>query len=285
MNTHKLQFDGNRAAFTLVETLTVLALSAVLLTAVLQMYHRVRRDVSQLTGHLEDNRLTREILHKIAEDIDRLAAPGFDAKIQFRNKYDNGHNAAQLTLENNFYGKGNPPRQQLYERVIWQTTYDPFSESLILYRMHEGLNLEDKVLAAGSDVASGERLFIPITEGLTHFEVQSLMADEVSSAAWTSDTLPTAVRIGISFAPLEELPDGSIGVPEEAILYRSVAVDRSRFIAYEFIRRQLDVDDLDAADPNEADMDQAWDEDEFDEFDEFDEDLDPDTEQDGNTRR
>ena len=143
MKHDAIQSGFRRAAFTLIETLTVLALTAVLLTAVLQMYHQVRVSVSRITTHLDENRLVREILQKMAEDIDRLAAPGFDATLQFRNKYDNGYNAAQLTLENRFYGKGNPPRAEIFDRVVWQTVYDAFTETLILYRMHEGLNLED----------------------------------------------------------------------------------------------------------------------------------------------
>ncbi len=242
------------AAFTLIETLVVLALSAALLTAVLQMYHRVRRDVSQLTGHLDENRLAREILQKVAEDIDRLAAPGFDATIQFRNKYDNGYNSAQLTLENKYYGKGNPPRAEVYERVVWQTTYDPFTQSLILYRMHDGLNLEDKVIETGSDVSPSAGLYIPITDGLTHFELRSQQGDALG-ATWTSETLPTAVRIGVSFAPLEELPTGRLGVPEEKILYRTVAVDRTRYIPYQFIPRKLDSETVPEIDPNDIEID------------------------------
>ena len=99
MKHDAIQSGFRRAAFTLIETLTVLALTAVLLTAVLQMYHQVRVSVSRITTHLDENRLVREILQKMAEDIDRLAAPGFDATLQFRNKYDNGYNAAQLTLD------------------------------------------------------------------------------------------------------------------------------------------------------------------------------------------
>ena len=245
-----------RAAFTLVETLTVLALTALLLTAVLQMYHQARRSVSQLGGRLEENRLAREILQKIAEDIDRLAAPGFDATLRFRNKYDNGCNSAQLTLENKFYAKGNPPKAEIYDRIVWQTVYDSFTQTLILYRMHDGLNLEDKVIESGSDVSPSAGLYIPITDGLTHFELQSQQGENMA-AAWMSDALPTAVRIGVSFAPMEELPNGRVGVPEEKVLYRTVAIDRTRFIPYFFVRRRLDTSAIEKADPNEAETKDA----------------------------
>lgn len=252
MKTRTLQSDMRRMAFTLIETLTVLALTAMLLTAVLQMYHRVRGSVSRIALHLDENRLVSEILQKIAEDIDRMAAPGFDATLQFRNKYDNGYNSAQLTLENKYYGKGNPPKAEIYDRIVWQSSYDPFTQTLILYRMHEGLNVEDKVLESGSDVSASAGLYIPITDGLTHFEIVSQQGD-TRTVAWSSSTLPNAVRIGISFAPLEALPDtGRLGVPEELITYRTVAVDRTRYIPYQFIKRKLDTSEIEKADPNDA---------------------------------
>lgn len=247
----------SKKAFTLIETLTVLALTAVLLTAVLQMYHQVRGSVSRITRHLDENRLTREILQKIAEDLDRLAAPGFDATLQFRNKYDNGYISAQLTLENRYYGKSTPPRAEVYDRVVWQTSYDPFTETLILYRLHEGLNLEDKVIQSGSDVSLSEKPYIPITDGLTHFQIQSQQGDNFAQA-WTSQTLPNAVRIGISFAPMEELPTGRLGVPEEKIMYRTVAIDRTRYIPYQFVPRKLDAAGIrDLSDPNDIETDDA----------------------------
>jgi len=256
MNRQQRQSCFYGTAFTLIEVLTVLLLTAALMTVTLQMYHQVRRGVSQLTGRLDDNRLAQEVLQKIAEDLDRLAAPGFDATVRFGNKYDNGLNSAQLTLENKYYGKGAPPKAELYDRVVWQTMYDSFAQSLILYRMHDGLNLEDKVVETGSDVSPSAGLYIPVAEGLTHFQIQSQQG-ETMGAVWTADTLPTAVLIGVSFAPPEELADGRVGVPDEKILYRTVAIDRTRFIPYQFIKRALDTSKIEDSDPNSADPNDA----------------------------
>ena len=227
------------SAFTLIETLTAVLLTALLITAVMAMYYHTRRGVARLAGQLEENRLAREILQKIAEDIDRLAAPGFDATMSFRNKYDNGCNAAQLTLENKFYDSSAPPKPQVYDRVVWQTQYDSWSQSLVLFRMHEGLNLEDKVLEKDAAASPSLGMFIPVADGLTHFEVVTIDKDTVT-AQWVQQTLPTSVRIGVSFAPLQQLPDGRLGVPPELVLYRTVAIDRTRFIPYEFVPRKLD---------------------------------------------
>lgn len=238
----------------------MLLLTAMLLTAVLQMYYHVRRGINQITSRLDDNRLAQEVLQKIAEDLDRLAAPGFDATIQFSNKYDNGFNAAQLTLENKYYGKGTPPKAEIYDRVVWQTMYDPFSGTMILYRMHDGLNIEDKVIETGSDVSPSAGLYIPVTDGVTHFELQSQQG-ETFNTSWALKTLPTAVRVGISFSPPQQLSDGRVAVPEEKILYRTVAIDRTRFIPYQFVKRQLDEydpNDLDkSSDPNSLEANAA----------------------------
>jgi len=239
MNDHNRQRVCAPAAFTLIETLTAVLLTALLITAVMSMYYHTRRGIARLAGQLEENRLAREILQKIAEDIDRLAAPGFDATMQFRNKYDNGCNAAQLVLENKFYDSGSPPTPQVYDRIVWQTQYDGWSQSLVLFRMHEGLNLEDKVLEKDAAASPSLGLFIPVADGLTHFEVATVDNESVT-AQWVQQTLPTSVRIGVSFAPLQQLPDGRLGVPPELILYRTVAIDRTRFIPYEFVPRKLD---------------------------------------------
>ena len=243
-------------AFTLVETLVVLMMAAMIVTSVLMIYQRVRSSAATIVSHMQQNELQNEILQKIAEDIDRLAAPGFEASIKFVNKrVDNTYNGAQLILENNYYGKGD--KKETYEQIIWQTWYDPQDDAMILYRLHDGLNVEDKVLEENADESSNKGLFIPVASGVTFFELRTQQGETVISA-WTSEEkMPAAVRIGISFAPLEQFTDGSIGVPDETIAYRTVAIDRTRMIPYQFIKKSLDLSVLDEdkpEDPNEADM-------------------------------
>jgi type II secretory pathway component PulJ len=228
-----------------VETLVVLLLAAIILTAVLGIYRQVRISAAAISDRLLQNRLAVEILQKLAEDIDRLAAPGFEASISFRNKLDNGCRSAQLILDNSYYGNNN--RKNSYERVVWQTTYDAQTGTLILYRMHDGLNVEDKVVQSKADEAA-EGLFIPVAAGVTHFELKAQQGENVLGA-WTGTELPRAVRIGLSFDPPQELADGSVGVPEELITFRTIAVDRTRLIPYEFVKKQFDLPDDD--DPND----------------------------------
>ena len=262
MNRHKIKFAS---AFTLVETIVVLMLASLILVAVLGVYGRMRANAGTILDRLQQNRLQAEILQKIAEDIDRLAAPGFEATINFQNKLDNGYRSAQLILENSYYG--NNDKKDIYEKIEWRTSYDSQYGTLKLYRMHDGLNVEDKVLGADPD----EPKYIPVAAGVTHFELKAQQGETVLGA-WASATLPKAVRIGVSFALPQELDDGSIGVPEEEISFRTVAIDRTRLIPYQFIKKKFDLpeeedpNDLsDETDPNALTQDLKDDETKLDE--------------------
>lgn len=240
----------SRFAFTLVETVVVVTMTAMILIAVMMIYQRVRKSAASLVGYMEQTQLENELLQRIAEDIDRLAAPGFEATIKFRNKLDNGYYSGQLVLENSYYGSGD--KKEIFEQIVWQTWYSPEEDTLYLYRMHDGLNVEDKVLEQSPEESASAGLYIPAARGVTFLEFRAQQGETILSA-WTSDKLPQAVRVGLSFAPLQELADGSIGVPEEAITYRTIAIDRTRLIPYQFIKKDLDLDILEEEaedDPN-----------------------------------
>jgi len=242
----------SRFAFTLVETLVVLMIAAMIVTSVMMIYQRVRGSAVTIMDYMYQTELQDEILQRIAEDIDRLAAPGFEASIKFVNKtFDGKYNGAQLILENNYYGRDD--KKQTYEQIIWRAGYDSEDDAMILYRMHDGLNVEDKVLEKNADDSPSAGLFIPIASGVTFFELRTQQGQSILSA-WTSEEkMPAAVQIGISFAPLEQWADGSISVPEESISYRTVAIDRTRMIPYQFVKKELNLDALDdeTDDPND----------------------------------
>ena len=228
-------------AFSLVEMLVVVALAAMILVGTLAVYNRVRSDAAVIFDKLDENRLAQEVLQRISEDVDRIVAPGFDATLEIRNKVDNGLYAAQLVIENKYYG-GEPARAQIYERVVWQSMYDSFEDAMLLYRMHTGLNVEDKVL----DENKEERelnMYIPVASGMTFFEVQ-VVDNQKLIPQWVQKTLPKGIRIGISFAPLERDLSGQWVVPEDKILYRTVAVDRTRKITYKFKPKVFDANDF-----------------------------------------
>ena len=245
-------------AFTLVETLVVLMIAAMIVTSVLMIYQRVRGSAATILDHMQQGELQDEILQKIAEDIDRLASPGFEASIKFVNKaFESKYYGAQLVLENNYYGKDD--KKETYEQVIWQTWYDSEDDAMILYRLHDGLNVEDKVLEKNADDSPNAGLFIPVVSGVTFFELRTQQGETILSA-WTSEEkMPAAVQISISFAPLEQWSDGSISVPEESINYRTVAINRTRMIPYQFVKKELDLGVLDdeTEDPNDLMMEQT----------------------------
>lgn len=243
-----------RVAFTLIETIVVLMLAALVLMAVLGIYGRVRASAATILDRLQQNRLQVEILQKIAEDIDRLAAPGFDATINFQSKLDNGYSSSRLILENSYYGtdeRTKADKKDTFERVEWVTSYDPYIDALKLYRMQSGLNAEDNLLGAAPDSDENKEKYIPVADGVTLFEVKAQQGETVLGA-WTSETLPKAVRVGISFVPPQELADGSIGVPEEQVFYRTIAIDRTRLIPYQFVKKNFD---LPEDDPNDITQD------------------------------
>lgn len=242
-------------AFTLVETLVVVMISAMVVTATLAVYQRVRSVTVRIIDAMTQHRQQNEILQKIAEDIDRLAAPGFEATINFSNRSVRGNDnliyqSARLILENKYYGNGT--QSKTYEQIIWQTTYDTAEGTMILYRMHDGVNVEDQLLEGNAEDSTSAGLYIPVADGVTHFEL-CVPQGETTQTEWTSDTLPNAVRVGLSFAEQEVLEDGDEGVPPEEIVYRTVAIDRTREITYKFISVDLDLgmlNDDDDDDPN-----------------------------------
>lgn len=240
-----MKLNTRQFAFSLIEIIVVLTIAVIVVMAVMGIYGRVRANAVVVLDRLQQNRLQIEVLHKIAEDIDRLAAPGFDATINFRTKLDNGYRSSRLVLESGYYNNTN--KRSIYERIIWQTAYDPFDDTLTLYRMHEGLNVEDKILEVDHKSSPSAELYIPVASGLTHFELKAQQGENVLSS-WTSKTLPKAVRIAVSFEPFQELFDGSVGIPEETIFVRTVAIDRTREIPFQFVKKTFDMPEED--DPN-----------------------------------
>jgi prepilin-type N-terminal cleavage/methylation domain-containing protein len=247
-----------RRGFSLIEILTVLTLSAMILTAVILIYNRVRNSAVVITARL-NRHLPDEILQKIAEDIDRLAAPGFDASISIRNKEDSGYNSAQLVIENRYYGSGQTPAAQIYERVVWQSSYDPFLDQMILYRSHSGLNLEDKFDDGVQSDEEKKEFFVPVCSGLTYFGVFALTGNETEeeepASSWQKQAMPTGILLGLSLEPMTQQEDGSFVLPEENIVYRAVAVDRTRSISYKFTAKLVEATEpnsQDKNDPNET---------------------------------
>jgi len=237
-------------AFTLIEALTVLIIASMLMIAAVEVYSHVRGTADRLHAELSKGLVCTEVLQRIAEDLDRIALPGFDTSVTVLNKTKNGYNVSQLTILSRYYGDGTRP--QVYEKVVWQTDYDPMTDTLILYRAHQGLRLDDPLLdmdATGQPRDDVQR-FVPVADGITYFEVLVPSGENLVNA-WTQTRLPNAVMVSMSTALPVQNELGEWVIPEEAIYTRTIAVDRTRQLRFRFAKQDLDLSALGANDPNQ----------------------------------
>ncbi len=235
--------------FTLIEALTVLVIASILMIAAVEVYSHVRRTADTLHARLGKDLLCTEVLQRIAEDLDRIALPGFDTTVTVLNKNKNGYNVSQLTILSQYYG--NSTRAEIYEKVIWQTDYDPMTDALILYRAHQGLRLEDPLLDLDASGAPREDVqrFVPVADGITYFEILVPSGQSLVNA-WTQSRLPNAVVVSMSTALPVQNDLGEWVIPETGIYTRTIAIDRTRNVPFRFVEGEFDLSALDANDPN-----------------------------------
>jgi len=240
----------NAYAFSLVEILAVLVIISLVSIAVLRVYFQIRTAAAKITSSLDNNILATEVLQKIAEDIDRLAMPGFDTTMTIENKAVGGINKSRLIIECKFYDSSSRPKT--FEKVVWLAAFDPDTNQNVLYRSHGGIALEDKIIDMGmpgeessSQAALQERgteLFIPICAGFSYFKFQAYNGKDFIDI-WKQDKLPYAVAASISFAEPVEVESGTFTIPPESIYTRTIAVDRIRKIPYKFVRRDFNIEE------------------------------------------
>jgi hypothetical protein len=238
----------DKPAFSLVETITVLVITALVLIAIINIYNRVKTASLSVQTMLEKNDLPTEILQRLAEDIDRLAVPGFETTINIEHRLDGAYQICRLTITNLIYDSKDKP--QTFEQIIWQTHIDPLYDGMSLYRLHTGMNIERKVTAeiGDSPLEDGE-VFIRLCTGITNFTIKVLNDDSLLDR-WVTNVLPKAVVAEISFAPFQENEFGESEIPQNELLSRTIAIDRTRSIAFEFIAKDLSMYE---SDPNSPD--------------------------------
>jgi len=223
-----------------------MTISAMVLVAVLAIYSRAESSAAAITRKLDSSRLPSEVLQRIAEDLDRIIAPGADMKMTIENKFENGFSTARLTILRNFYDNKN--EKQTFEKITWQTSYDNDVNSLVLYRSHSGIALEDKLLDEQKEDWERE-LFVPVCPGVTFFKIQ-VSADGGLQDNWTADSLPKGVTITISFAEPFKTLAGVLDVSEEEKITRNMAIDRTRTIEFVLAKKEEDKEKL--TDANQA---------------------------------
>jgi hypothetical protein len=234
-NTNKiLGASAVRLGFSLAEVLAAMTIGAMVVVAVLAIYHRAEHSASAAIRRLDESQLPREVLQYIAEDLDRMIASGSDAKVTIQNKLESTASgklipAARLSFTRTItdaLGK-----EHIFEEVVWQSSYniESLSEGLVLYRSHSGINLEDKVLQENKYDWEREA-FVPICSGVTFFNI-SATAGENLVERWDG-TPPTGITVTLSFAEPFKNVDGTYDVPEEDKITRTIALDRTRKITF-----------------------------------------------------
>jgi type II secretory pathway pseudopilin PulG len=220
-----------QAAFTLVEVLAALTIAALTFVALFTIYARTTTIAGTITDRLNEKALAQEILQRIAEDLDRFGLSKKNTAINIQNKFDKGHQVARLTMESRLYAD-NKKKRLTFEKVVWQSSYDPEIDDFVLYRAHGGINYEDRLLEAQKTETERE-LFVPLCSGVTYFRIEALQGPRTFDS-WIhgEGQLPRAVAVTISFAESFEAPTGGFDVPEEEKITRTIAVDRTRKITF-----------------------------------------------------
>jgi hypothetical protein len=259
-------YSTNRPAFSLIETITVVVISALVLITTINIYTRVRAAADSVENVIVDNEMPNEILQRLAEDIDKLAVPGFDTTIRIEHRFDSGYDTCRMIITNDIYDSKN--KKQIYEEIVWQTAVDPDDGILNLYRLHTGFNTERKIAYDYETQLEPEPkggVFVTMAIGLTHFTIEVIKDKQKEYQEteflnrWISTTLPKALYATVSFAMPEENEFGEAGIPLDKLISRTIAVDRTRNIPFEFVAKDFssyDNDDIDkSTDPNQTGSD------------------------------
>ena len=237
-----------RGGFSLAEVLAAMTIGAMVLVAVLSIYNRAERSAAAVTRRLDASRLPREILQRIAEDIDGMISSGSDAEITIQNKFDNLYPTARLVISRTFSDRANRPRK--FEEIVWQCSYDfeSLTPGLVLYRSHSGIAAEDKVLDKNKEDWEKE-LYVPLCSGVTFFRISALKDDKLLEK-W-SGQLPSGIEVVLSFAEPFKRVNGTLDVLDEEKIIRTIAVDRTRKIRFTVAERSQTGDPEEAV-PEEA---------------------------------
>lgn len=229
-----------RRGFSLAELIAALTIGAMVLASVLSVYSRAERSADAVTRRLDGSKLPYEVLQRIAEDLDGIVE--IDKSTELLpplNKYDHGFPSAKLTIRKIINDRNN--KEVVFEEITWQSRYDLESDvvGLVLYRSHSGIGLEDKLLDKRKEDWERE-LFVPICNGVTFFEIRAVSGDEPIEK-WDG-SVPPGIAVTISFAEPFEKVDGTLDVPDDQKITRTIAIDRTRKIRFAVARSEYQKD-------------------------------------------
>ena len=236
--------------FSLAEVVATLTIGSLVLMVVLGIYSRASKSAEAITAKLKSSDVSTEILQRIAEDLDNLmATDSSKITINIQNKFDQGYPSARMIINKNFLNDKN--NYQTLKNITWQSSYDFESSTpgLVIYRSHSGVGLEDKLLDKQKQDWERE-LFVPICEGVMFFKIQAIKENEIYDS-WEIKELPHAVVVTISFVEPFETLEGTLDVFEEDKTTRTIVMDRTRRMGFNYIKNyNLDLDTPE--DPNKV---------------------------------
>lgn len=215
----------DQPGFSLAEVLAALTIGALVLVAVVNIYSRAENSAAAITRNLDRTRLPAEVLQRMAEDLDRMIMSGPITEFRIKNKFDSGYQVAQLTFKKTITDSRGRP--QIFEEITWQARYFYDVNSVVLYRSHAGIALEDKLLDEGKDKWERE-VFVPICDGLTFFKVEVLQSGNVMDTWMRPTSMPAGVVVTISFAPPFKTLAGTLDVPDTEKITRTIATNRTK---------------------------------------------------------
>jgi len=233
--------------FSLAEVIAAMTIGAMVLVAVLGIYGRAEHASAAIIQRLDSSRFPCEVLQRIAEDLDRIISSSSDVKITIENKFENLFPTAKLTIIRTI--KDSREREQTFEEIVWQSSYDfeSVTNGLILYRGHSGIVLEDKVLDKNKDDWERE-LLVPICSGVTFFKINAIRGKEPINR-WNGSP-PHGIAVTISFAEPFKRVDGTLDVPDDEKITRTIAIDRTRKMKFAIGEQGSNKDEEGAADVN-----------------------------------
>ena len=223
-----------RAGFSLGEMLAALVIGALVLTAILAVYSRADRAAEAVLAKVETPALAAEVLQLIAEDLDcLLGATGQEASIKIEPGFDKGFARSRLVVRRTFHDAQNT--EKTFEEITWLAGYDYDGPAggLVIYRSHEGIELEDKLLDPKRANWEENYPLVPICRGVTFFRIEVPKGeDDEFLDRWTASSLPPGVRVTISFAEPYETVRGTFDVLDHQKITRTIAIDTTRAIRF-----------------------------------------------------
>ncbi len=211
--------------------IVALVIGAMVLTAILTVYIRANRAAEAVLGRVESPVLATEVLQLLAEDLDRVLNSPEGVTIQIRNGFENSFARAQLVIRRTM--RDNKNQEKVFEEITWRAgyDYDGSSPGLVIYRGHEGIDVEDKLLDPKREAWESNYPLVPLCRGVTFFQLEVPKGDEFVDQ-WADAVLPPGVKVTISFAKPHETVGGTWEVYDEEKISRTIAIDKMRKIKF-----------------------------------------------------